>query len=260
MKHVFSCEFNAEWREPTIREAVRTCTRGEVRAFVGAVKQRAGQAGSSGGDEGIYEDLVSHMLYEAVRQEKSHMVKMLIQTPGADVNWAHQDETTTLCLASIRNDTQYIKLLLEAGADVNTSDCHCQTPLFKAAEGHPECVGLLLEAGAYVNQANDGCKTPLFKAAEGHPECVKLLLGAGADVNHADDDHATPIFRAAVGHIECVKLLLEAGADVNKADNWCKTPLSEAALGHDQCVKLLLEAGADVNEANCDWKTPLFIA
>ena len=75
------------------------------------------------------------------------------------------------------------KMLLEAGADVETPDNYGQTPFFMACwKGHAEVANLLLEYGA-----NKDCKTktgitPFFQACrENHVEVVKLLLDYGCN-------------------------------------------------------------------------------
>ena len=52
------------------------------------------------------------------------------------------------------------------------------TPLSAATiQNHIECMRLLLNAGADVNQADNERFTPVMEAAiHNHPECIKLLL------------------------------------------------------------------------------------
>ncbi|MBR5888317.1 MAG: ankyrin repeat domain-containing protein, partial [Akkermansia sp.] len=46
--------------------------------------------------------------------------------------------------------------------------------------GHTECVKLLIDAGADVNRANNEGRTPLSIAEKnGHTECAELLRAAG---------------------------------------------------------------------------------
>ena len=172
-----------------------------------------------------------------------------------------------LYAAARDGDAEKVRLLLEAGADVNWKNDtdHDVTPLFCAAhKDHTECVRLLLAApGIDINQAAQNGYTPLIVAVGmGHTECVRLLLAApGIDINQAAQDGDTPLNWAAYnGHTECVNLLLAApGIDVNQTDMFGETPLNRAAQkGHKECVRLLLTApGININQASQRGSTPL---
>ena len=167
-------------------------------------------------------------------------------------------------LSSINaNHIELLKLLITAGADVDSTDKNGWTPLLSAAyNGNSDCVEQLLKAGADVNKSNSK-KTPLILAAEyGHCDCVEQLLKAGADVNKANSKKQTPLILAAeYGHCDCVEQLLKAGAEKNASDEYNKTALYWAAAnGHSDCVKLLLEVGADPSIKGANNKTPLDIA
>ena len=122
------------------------------------------------------------------------------------------------------------------------------TALYYAARfGEHELVKILLEAGAVINTAtNDGC-TPLYIAAQnGREAVVRGLVEAGADVNKAVDNGATPLHVAAHnGHEAVARGLVEAGADVNKATDDGATPLCIATVKcHRAIARLLTDAGA----------------
>jgi hypothetical protein len=119
--------------------------------------------------------------------------------------------------------------------------------LWAAENGHEAEVKVLIAAGADVNTATSDGKTPLWWAAlHGHETVVKVLIAAGADVNKATSDGDTPlVWAAANGHETVVKVLIAAGADVNKATSDGDTPLVWAAAnGHETVVKILIAAGA----------------
>jgi len=56
---------------------------------------------------------------------------------------------------------------------------HRQTPLMTAAaHGHVDIVRMLIDAGADINRQTDGCSTALIVACHyGHVDCVHTLLG-----------------------------------------------------------------------------------
>jgi hypothetical protein len=111
-----------------------------------------------------------------------------------------------------------IKVLLDAGADVNAIDDEGNTPLHNACfESHLEIVRLLLESGANVNAKNYEQPfwyghTPLHYAAgsKNNVEIIGLLLNSGADINAKDYEGDTPLHIAChQGKLENVRLLLD---------------------------------------------------
>ena len=150
------------------------------------------------------------------------------------------------------------------------------TALHVAAQySNLEAVKLLLEAGADVNARTqlpkpNGGATPLFFAVCFHaaktcilasPKLVSLLLEAGADVTLKvaaidDEDELGLNFDTILGYhtdriearAEVVKMLLDAGADPNCQDTFLgRTPLHHVVCADEgvKISKLLLEYGAD---------------
>ena len=142
---------------------------------------------------------------------------------------------------------------------------HECTSLYLAAQnGHINLVKLLVRAGADVESENTlSRETPLGCAARnGHLEVVKFLVKeAGADVESKSFYGWTPLGRAAQkGHLEAVRFLVEEGcANVKWKDVWEQTPLNLAAEdGHLEVVKFLVkEAGADIESKTMFGKTAL---
>ncbi|KAI9668010.1 MAG: hypothetical protein M1821_000830 [Bathelium mastoideum] len=121
--------------------------------------------------------------------------------------------------------------------------------LFEAVgEGREEFVHLLVDYGAPVDSKDSDGRTPLLRAAmEGHKAIVRLLLGTNrVDVNAKDNDGRTPLLWAAKkGHEAVVGLLLRANkVDVDVKDNDGLTPVIWAAENrHHAITNQLLDTG-----------------
>ena len=111
-----------------------------------------------------------------------------------------------------------LRLLLDAGANLEAVDCNRHTPLHWCTARHEnvEIMKLLVEAGANVNAAADFSKTALhFAASNGTLACVEVLLAAGADINVRTNTGRTPFDMALDKNIRRVwPLLLRAGAEI----------------------------------------------
>lgn len=122
-----------------------------------------------------------------------------------------------ICIAVESGDIGEVSRLLQAGANVNTTDSVRQTPLSIACNtGNLEIVRILIESGAAVDDGvdkNSVHMTPLMHAAaSGHAEIIKLLLDNGAEINRCG------IYSALhLGIIKskeaAVNILLARGAD-----------------------------------------------
>lgn len=104
---------------------------------------------------------------------------------------------SALCTAAMEGDTEIVKALLDAGADVHDS---VDAPLWWAALGrHTDTMRALIDAGANKDIAL------LEAAANGLVEMVRELLGKGADVHMGN---GLPLSLAEYnGHTETVRVL-----------------------------------------------------
>lgn len=158
------------------------------------------------------------------------------------------------------DNLEIIKILLEAGYDINGDD-QDGTPLFYAADANDIDIPLyLIEKGADVNLHPQGQDTVLCKAVRmGYFEVVKALVEHGADVNAAP--YGAPLLYASPSN-HILTYLIEHGADVNQEGSTVysskTTPLVEAAQGYNvKGIQVLLDAGADPNYRDKFGKTPL---
>lgn len=91
------------------------------------------------------------------------------------------------------------KLLIAAGATVNRYELDDWTALHEAvSHGKPELMRLLLEAGADMERMTAERWRPVeiamrYLEGETRIECIKVALEFGADINFVDDDGRTPL-------------------------------------------------------------------
>ncbi|KAK0171309.1 hypothetical protein PV328_009054 [Microctonus aethiopoides] len=171
---------------------------------------------------------------------------------------------TVLTLAASKGKIQFVRELINHGADVNVEDFDHWTPLLCAAkEGHSEVCFELLEHGANLEHRDVGGWTALMWASyKGRTGTVTLLLSRGADVNAHGNYHISSLLWACGrGHTDIVKELVGHGAKIHVGDKYGTTALVWAARkGNIEIVDTLLKAGANVDTAGMYSWTPLIVA
>eukprot|EP00042_Codosiga_hollandica_P035347 m.261478 g.261478 ORF g.261478 m.261478 type:complete len:320 (+) comp54610_c0_seq5:92-1051(+) len=190
-------------------------------------------------------------LHDAARQGQERLCKLLIWR-GVDINSMYErpglPPATPLYLAAAEGHLVLVRLLIQAGANVNLSNPNGLTPLHEAAwRGDSEIARELLAAGASPLTMSQFGTTPLHDAVLGnHMEIIALLIKHGANVNAADSCGNTALLRACeAGSIETIAYLLNNGADTNLGNVFGDTPLHRAVgTGHMTVTRLLLIAGA----------------
>jgi ankyrin repeat protein len=93
------------------------------------------------------------------------------------------------------NNYKVVKLLLDAGANVNAWDKKGDSLLMNAVfkYDNPDAVKALIEHGAEIDATNSNGMTPLMLAARNNqnPEIVQTLLDAGAVIKMKDNNGMT---------------------------------------------------------------------
>lgn len=149
-----------------------------------------------------------------------------------------------LALATKANHVKIVKLLVEAGVDINYQDEQGETALHVAARfGHMDCAKAILE-GSPTQKADTNLAekhfgwTPLFIASvDGQVSIVELLIEAGADLDRPDLSGWTAQEHAALrGHLEIANRLAEVvttscSLDAENITNGSESSTVSSSLG-----------------------------
>ena len=130
------------------------------------------------------EEYVSYKLHRAARVNNAENLELLEAIAAHMPHLVDNNDpygVTALWDAARKDNTDAMRILLGAKADLNHKEEKGMTPIFIAAkEGNADAVQLLLESGANVNSVGKDRKTPVSIAlAQGHREIALLLRKSG---------------------------------------------------------------------------------
>ncbi len=180
-------------------------------------------------------------------------------------------------------DVGTLKLLVAAGADVNSKDSMDWTAVMKASfAGHTQTVEALVTLRADVNAKNSEGDTAVMLAAQnGHYDTLKVLMKHGnfdAKTLEVNKNNFSALSKAArSGHSKIVEFIVEKikqsdetsrvntaqGGCSRLSSRWSHAIMMAAQGGHTQLVKYLAEEcdqPFDYNERDVTGKTVLFHA
>ena len=195
----------------------------------------------------------------------------------ATLDHKNDKQHTPLMLAFMHGHVEYIRILLEAGSDIHTTD-GLQTPLtlcHNAIERFPEAADdfraleshLLIKGASVDVPGNELGWTPLFQCVtrpqnERIETVFELLLKLGADVNRQDKNGRTPLMIAcSTGRTRAMQRLLDNYANPDLIDRFGWSALMFAVYyNHVRIVRTLLDYGTDVNATSEKGLTALKIA
>jgi len=210
-------------------------------------------------------------------QNRHYKLAAYLLDKGANPNLANKGGWTPIYLATDNRNIEggdypvrapdmdhldYIKLLIDKGANVNARVCGAKSTA-------AQCVGDSTETRTIFTMQwlyEDGA-TPFWRASQSADiDLMKLLLAHGADpklgTSGAQGGNVSPLAVAAgIGwvegvtfewsekaNVEAVKMLLDLGLDPNRADSDGRTPLHGAAhKGRNDVVQLLVDHGAKLD-------------
>ncbi|CAL4104166.1 unnamed protein product [Meganyctiphanes norvegica] len=165
-------------------------------------------------------------LMMAAEQNKVECVEILVST-GANVSATDREGWTALHRAARTNSLEALKVLLQACINPEIPDKKgCATPIYIASQNnHLDILRVLIQAGADVNTARKDGWTPLIIACDrGHTEAVQALLNAGANAEILDNRVGTDIINTLGGGPAVIETLTTIEGNCGGVTSYpCKT-------------------------------------
>jgi len=166
-------------------------------------------------------------------------------TPCRNKSTGARGHFPLLFLATSEGLAGMCEILLAEGADANlpTTTTGVSALQRAACQGVTACVRLLLDAGADVNaRANDGATALLGASYNGRVHAAKVLITAGANLEARTPRNNTPLRLALLkGHREVALTLLRAGAAITVLRRAEITPENGAL--HDYMADIIHDGG-----------------
>ena len=172
----------------------------------------------AGADVNAADDHGVAPLARACENASVAMVATLLDA-GADPNATQTSGLTSLMTAARTGNLEVVDAFLAHGADVNaaTVSLGATALMWAVAAPHPAVVRVLLDAGADPNTSTtDGYTTLMYAARNGDIAMAETLIAAGVDINttSATGPHILP-FTIIGGQDQFALFLIERGADPN---------------------------------------------
>lgn len=193
-------------------------------------------------------------LCQAICRDNIDEVQRLIEAGAALDGWETNSGQTPLMQAVSMGMVDSVRVLIQAGANPNRlsrdgwSVVHTMADMISHEEEEEEIVRMLLEAGADVDIRDSTGTTPLMEMArEATAKRMARLLQAGANPNTVNDSGWTALFFAVslLNDVRAkVELLLAYGVDARIRDTKGLTALDVAC--HQNSVLDLLRSDPDV--------------
>jgi ankyrin repeat protein len=213
--------------------------------------------------------------FEIEQKVKRFFSENSLQQDTRYLNYFRNTHETVLMYACRNNKANIVKLLIEAGADLNVQD-HCKrTALFYAissgsselsraeVENNREIISTIVDAigrDKWDSRNGTGYDALLWAIKIGYLPTVKLLIEKGFEINSTKKKRTHALSQAVsekTPNVEVVNYLIRIGANVNECDEYGTTPLM--CVFKPEVARILIENGADLNFKDIHGKTALMV-
>ncbi|MDP9097795.1 MAG: ankyrin repeat domain-containing protein [Verrucomicrobiota bacterium] len=209
------------------------------------------------------------------------MMRLLLKS-GARVETEDDIGATALIHAMDGGTLSAIKVLTEAGANINHQNKNGMPPLLMALQRRDRDgrIDYLLGHGANVKiKDKEGMTSVMAATRQGYLKHLSLFLQRGVDPNARTQSGRTAAHSAAAYYnfnspydnltedkkdrataVDMLRVLAQAKADLTAADNEGFTPMHVAArAGYTETLRFLLDRGGNQNQLNAKGETPVFL-
>lgn len=204
-------------------------------------------------------------LYLAALNNYLEVIKVLVSfKPNLEIQNANKDSYhtgfTALSIATNYGYTDAVRLLLDAGANVNHQCERNNFPVqYAVTFNREDLLRALMEYRPNLDLVDNDGDTALNYASSASLSVVKLLVNGGSDLNTRNNMGQTPLCGAVMSeNLRVVEYLIAKKAELNIIGGMFGGPLHVACRWSKlNLVKVLLAAGADVNLVDSSVGTPL---
>lgn len=183
-------------------------------------RDESNQANPAVDTQHLSDDDMYGLLFKSCKEGDGPTMKGILinEICRIDINYRLNNDETLLYAASYNRQLELVAYLLKQYAgtiDVNIRTGWASHPLHPAAwSGETQLVKNLLDAGADINCQDRSHMSPLgYAAAHGHLETVKLLVARNANMNRELEDNFTALdFAIKERHAQVIDFLTESGA------------------------------------------------
>ena len=214
------------------------------------------------GSEGVRSESLFDQLFGACFRNRPQVLRELLENKEVNEGILNNNESYLLLATACRYCPCAVNDLINAGADVNKTDCFGNEAIFTACGeyGSFEAIQNLVEHGARLNVFDNRLNTPLMLASKFRSlEVIKYLIKQcdDVDINAFNKNKESALLLACNRHqskwpsnhsfdLRIVQLLINYDADINHENNNGKTPLILAHVHNNiELVALLSEYNSE---------------